>query len=523
MAEINNRKHKRTGWWLVGFAVLYAAWVLVVSSDVRGTDSYWYVADIRTLLERGELVSNCYYPVQFIEGDYAQQPPRFMHYSIYFWMVYPFAWLGGAFTGALMLNLLCILGGAWCLYRVALGMTTQRLANLLFLAVPLFPLVFRQGAIVMQESAQLGWVCFSLLLAWRFQERGGAGRYFQWQTVNLLGVWLHPIFIIFSSFALAVGFFRGERRRLLSASFICFVLLGVMVWAKPLLFPMAFDVGVFEIAREHLSNTNNQAGSFYFDRPAWDADFLRFTLERYFSQFAHGSLESLIKLVAMLCLLALLVPAICDRRMRMLGCLYAVVLAAWTAMTVLHQYQLRYLMILLPFAGLILVRAEYLWGGRVLFWRRYGKAASLGVLVFFVLIDVGVSWRLRQSIASHCEARGRVADALEPVPEDARIVFSTGDRSLNAHQLFAYVADPRKVLIRIEDQGSGIEEYYYSEILPRFQPNWLVAPQAVQKALHPQANWVGSIGRLGEHDYQLYQLPEVGDLRSGTSADSGVD
>ena len=51
---------------ILGTAVLIS--VAFAASGVRGTDQYWYLADVLTLIEGGDPLSNLYFPRAVLDG-----------------------------------------------------------------------------------------------------------------------------------------------------------------------------------------------------------------------------------------------------------------------------------------------------------------------------------------------------------------------------------------------------------------------------------------------------------------------
>ena len=87
----------------VAFSVLCAC-VLVTSGYIRGTDQFWYVADVESLTH-GQYVTNNIYPANLVSPG--PLPRSFVHNNVTLYIAVPLARLLGGQAGWLATNLAC--------------------------------------------------------------------------------------------------------------------------------------------------------------------------------------------------------------------------------------------------------------------------------------------------------------------------------------------------------------------------------------------------------------------------------
>src|SRR5438105_5353116 len=92
----------------VAFSVLCAC-VLVTSGYIRGTDQFWYVADVESLTH-GQYVTNNIYPANLVSPG--PLPRSFVHNNVTLYIAVPLARLLGGQAGWLATNLACTFGSA---------------------------------------------------------------------------------------------------------------------------------------------------------------------------------------------------------------------------------------------------------------------------------------------------------------------------------------------------------------------------------------------------------------------------
>ena len=127
--------------------VIYGA-----SEGVRGSDQYWYLADIKALISGAGIVSNNVYPVSIFNG--ADLPRPFIHNVLYVYLSAVPGYLVGPYAGAIVINLLSGLITAFFIYLLVCRLTTHRLIALIVSIVFLLsPLTYWLSINVLSEAA----------------------------------------------------------------------------------------------------------------------------------------------------------------------------------------------------------------------------------------------------------------------------------------------------------------------------------------------------------------------------------
>ena len=113
-----------------------SACVLLSSGHTRGTDQFWYVADVESLV-RGQHVTNNIFPANLAARG--TLPGPFVHNNITLYLVVPLATLLGGHWGWLATNLMCTVGSALIVF-MSLRQVSVRVAALMASLFLLWPL-----------------------------------------------------------------------------------------------------------------------------------------------------------------------------------------------------------------------------------------------------------------------------------------------------------------------------------------------------------------------------------------------
>ncbi len=145
----------RTRTWLAlaGFVVMVTiATLFAASGGVRGTDQYWYVTEVETLLRDRAIATNVVFPVGLL-GDGSGLPPPFIHNNLSVYLAAIPALVVGPFGGWVVLNLLAVLGTSLLIYRTALLVATRWAAMACAVLYPLLPLTSWHTAQPLAEAS----------------------------------------------------------------------------------------------------------------------------------------------------------------------------------------------------------------------------------------------------------------------------------------------------------------------------------------------------------------------------------
>lgn len=186
-----------TTMWLRGFPILTCMCVLVMiwigAEGVRGTDQYWYVADVERIVDDLPLVTNTYFPGEMLRRN-AVPDPNYIHHNSP--MLYIVAFIGSilsVYNAWIFANIACHLIVASVIYSLSIKFTDQVIATLVASFYLLSPIAIWQA---INPLLEMYYSALVALVLWCFFNRQNV-----WCTVCLvlllaLGLVSHPIFFV---------------------------------------------------------------------------------------------------------------------------------------------------------------------------------------------------------------------------------------------------------------------------------------------------------------------------------------
>lgn len=136
------------GWSRLTWLAIAALGMVVVgltafaaSGGVRGTDQFWYVADVETLVRDHANIGNTVFPVALL-GPSPVMPPPFIHNILSMYVAAVPALVLGPFGGWLALNTVATLATASLIYLAARTVAAPWASLLCAVLYPLLPLTF---------------------------------------------------------------------------------------------------------------------------------------------------------------------------------------------------------------------------------------------------------------------------------------------------------------------------------------------------------------------------------------------
>jgi hypothetical protein len=159
---------------LAGFVILVVVGLTLfaASGGVRGTDQFWYLADVDTLVHSHVIATNTVLPVGLLGTD-PTLPPPFIHNILSVYLAAVPAFVVGAFGGWLTLNILATLGTSILVFaaaRTVAGFWAALIAAVLY---PVLPLTVWQTA---QPLAEASTAFFAALTVWCVAVAGSSWR-----------------------------------------------------------------------------------------------------------------------------------------------------------------------------------------------------------------------------------------------------------------------------------------------------------------------------------------------------------
>ena len=104
----------------------------------RGTDQYWYLAAVKSIIELGNIRSNTIFPSQAFQGPVIDNP--FVHNVPQIYLASIFGFILGAYWGWAVFNLICVLSANYIAYLILKKYIPGKFAAWLLCLWLLFPL-----------------------------------------------------------------------------------------------------------------------------------------------------------------------------------------------------------------------------------------------------------------------------------------------------------------------------------------------------------------------------------------------
>jgi hypothetical protein len=453
---------------------IFIALVCVGAAGVRGSDQYWYVADVESLIDGRGVQTNEIYPVS-IRREIAPLPRPFVHNILNVYVVALPALLFGAYGGWIVVNLISSLLTGFLIFCTVVRLTDSR-AVALAVAVSylLLPITVWLTTQPLAEAS----IAPLVALAVYVYVTADAG-YWRWMLLMVIAallVYCRESFVLLLPLvplAYVVHVRPLRLTRLAGAAGLA--ALGAVLWlgGKQLFEPYISTsyVSVLASAGPNTSNMN-----VFFDLshapPAISAIVAKAIhgLEIQFTKINAAYLLFYLPFNVM----ALAPLALLRRRGRgaairvAIAGLIAVALHLITAMAVQNQF--RYLLVATPplvvAAGVTLARAEWL------HTMRARAAVMAAAMLMLAVPDAALAWRSHSEGVQHRQIRESLAVVIDKTlpAEDTVMVVVDLTTGFDA-QIFGYILRPRRVLY-ISDQYAADD---YTALTRNANAKWLLS------------------------------------------------
>ena len=454
------------------------------ATGVRGSDQFWYIADVETLASGNPPYSNHYYPGTLLRKNGQQESlladNYFIHNGPVLSIVSALANVFDAYTAWILFNLACHLLTAFLIYRFCRDRIDQTLGAGLSILYLLSPLAVWQSVNALVESflaalLALSLVSFADVHLASNRATGSAPRtsaFFSIVTLVMslaIGVLSHPMFLVLS-IAYAVYLLvmsRSMRNQYLSVIGAGALLAGLFFLNRHSSnwFPTMSSIGILDFKVGVLPAVSNMLMYHTDQLISLDMEiFLLKIIDAVEMQFFNVQ-NSVLLLYTNLGLLAFFYLAF--RHMRKYAPLLLVFFICYglhAAVLVLHQNQFRYahvitfvsfICIALAIQELRPARQKIIVAGAL------ALALNLGLSAMLVNKShkEGVEWR------SRIDALSQEFEALE---EDARVVTLSEGLDIS----LAYTLRPRPTLTI---NPTFLDETKIQVLLDRFEPDYVIA------------------------------------------------
>ena len=469
--------------WPVLLAVGVTAYVCLVAygagKGVRGDDQYWYLADITTLVNGGDAVSNFVFPYTIATEGYTG-PGEFVHNILYPYLAAVPGAFFGAYTGAIVTNLIGQLAAVLIIFLIALRLRSDPgLATGIALLYLFFPLNYWYSVNVYAEASMTALVALLALIA-------------TWQSPGTLRWMLAAVVIGVLMFArgsflllgilLPVAYLIDERSkehwRWLGAAAL-FVIIASFNYFWEHQFPNNVGCGLIERLNVDIPG---KTGTMYCamrmpGEPLMLTGWIDKLFGNLFRQVSVLDMQGILFYwpVNLLGVLALVTYARSDdRRVRNLGLLFIGLTLVHLGTIAISQNQFRYLVILIPVAFILLsIWSSDHFPSRI---RRYRPALAAVGLTVCVGLDVLLAGRIRAEATASAREIGLLREFVAvSIPADARVVVESGAVSrsqvIKDALKLGYVLSPRPTLLVPDNR---YDDAVYRMLIEKFAPQVLI-------------------------------------------------
>jgi hypothetical protein len=518
MAESNDRvpselsatpavRRRRCAVYLAITAAYLVLAVYAAASGPRGSDQFWYISDVTTLMAGSPPYTNVIYPGTMIREKMPPEATPFVHHTLTLYLAAALGTiLGGAYPGWIAMTMMATLAAAWLVSRVVKRLADEPAALWAFAIFLLWPTVFWQSVNMLQEGFFVLFVAAIVYLFLRLRQT--VWHYLLLELLLLVAALCSPFFVpllFLTPLTMLVHFGRPVRWPIVLVAAGLLAATVAVLAVEPVLFPAAFQPGLAGILRgvDPISRSN-MVWQARVELPELSPHYvwLKFVWAVQ-SQFA-GDQAGLVFYwpVNLTILLALLLlwrhRGAAERR---LAGLTALLLLMYAGVVVCHQNQFRYGIFILPAtipcAVVLLARL----GGRpALRW--LVPAAGALALAAFLAIDVTSAQRIRGEAKQYAAFREAAQKYFAGLSDADHVIFEVDGSGPEITVGFAIY--PRKVMALLY----AFTPEVYRQIREGFPARWLIAKKD-SKLLElynasPQPEW-----RLPEpySQFNLYRLP----------------
>jgi hypothetical protein len=416
---------------------------------VRGSDQYWYISDLKSLLSPVFSGSNCLYPVPFLQGFYSEQiSVPFMHHTLTLYLAYPFGFLLGEFNGFLTYNIVMALVSS-SLISCAIGRyTNKKIATLAYGFILFNPLIFWQTANLLQEITIFAFVAVVMAFGLSSIENSNLAPISRrsWQAISIIGILVHPIFIFLSIHAVLYDIYFRRRRSVFNV-IVTFIVMISILKIKYVLFPDSFPPSLMDLASCHQPNRSNMAYFFYFDHFQPTLHWITYKISSFWKalfRLTPINTNTILIPAGIISFVGLYYQRL--KWWKFIATMFVFLILPWGAMCLIHQFQTRYILILAPPLLVGVWCFIHNWATNNKNNNITNKlvviigSICICVLIIFDVLFIGNI--LKSSTLKESHYCNSIKTVFKDISNKDRIIFTSGDETIGKSLMFSY-ADQR--------------------------------------------------------------------------------
>ncbi len=411
----------------------------------RGSDQFWYLADVETLVRGGPPISTTHFPAPLLRDPDSPVLRFFAHNTLVLHAVKPLATVFGAHNGWLLLNWLSTLGAAGLVLATVRRFVGDGWGALSFAAYLLMPISFWQSANTLQESA-FGLIS-ALLTYGLVTTRSSLRRYVLFSAIATVAILCNPIYLIVAIGFPLVALWECRARR---PAIILYALIGLTAAAyvytnKLSWLPESFQPGLRAIIVNSVPGMSNMEWFHRVEPHPVTAELLWRKIRAAFVVQAPTSRQAVFYLPVQLTVLFAIGLAHLTARDRggkrlLLGAV--VLFSLYWVVAFLHVNQARYAMFFLP----AVLAAAVVGLGRAVsssVARRIVPTLCVFALLGMVGVDVVLARHIRGSGIDTATAMRDIETALDDLGADVPVII---EAPTSRCLMIAYALRPRPCL-----------------------------------------------------------------------------
>lgn len=491
-------KHRRMLIILLLVVLMFIGLVVYASPYTRGTDQFWYVSDVESLIEGRGNSSNCYYPIPLMNND-SHDGAQFLHHTPILYMVSAFAVFVGSHHGWIFYNLLNAMLLPFACYLLLRDHIPRQFAIFGALLILIMPVVFWQTSNSLQE------ITFANLVAWlSVVGQRTENRPIVTIIISLLLILFHPIFVVISVMLLLrlAVVVRWDLLVKVIAIPVLMVCAYSIYRIKPLLMPTQGGFSLIEMLMQGSIRGNMQ--NYYILLPdTLDLSYVFEKMVNSLAQLVSISSTQIFYTPAVIVLLIAMYGLLAGYRpwKEPMSMIYIGAVIAWGMIILIHQNQFRYVLYFLPVAFVMAFIVIHRIMSRSLERINRWKTVILLALLLFIAVDVVVAMYLRTDALNDKQSITHARMILQPWQDRTRILYYSSDEVLR----FCYALRPRPVLTAVVHDDAPNPD----ELSSRFKPELILIPTekaTVLNQLHSQV--VDTVLVFPDSDSLLVAIPE---------------
>jgi len=459
-----NEKNYSKILWIAFFVSLLL--VLFGSQGVRGTDQYWYLADVESLVKSSSIESNVYYP-GVIQDNGINSPNYIIHNGPPVHIVSWLASIIGEYTAWITLNILSHLLVAFTIFKVSAYYTSSYTAKIVSALYLLSPVAIWQTMNIVQEQIFAGLTAALLLL---YFYRSNVFSMFLFFGLLCVGVLSHPMYFLFAMFSVVIFSYDAYRKSEFRKIFLFLGITALVLYLqtqKSVIFPSSFQPDIESIIAGSAPGKTNMLYQYSTALPDVNMTLIK---DKVISAFSDHVLDVKKYPIYVFTNLALLLaPWLLVKRWLkpdreiILPCV--ILLGMYVGIICLMQSQLRYQQLVAPAVFILIALWAHDYHRHIIV-----KAAVCTLLIVSLSVSSAMSLTARTQSFDQQLENEKILEQLLLYPTEAKVVLL--NTRIDQELRLAYLARPRKVLVINTTYLSNTDAINF---ISEFAPDYLIS------------------------------------------------